>query len=328
MSIEKIVKPPIKTIANGNIFRAVFNEISFGDEKETGHEFIIRLLAYKLGTDWINEQRNMQTEERSIIYDWYEEFEKFKFKYSTEDNQVVGGWGSIPTGDAQSLLSLAYDVYCLAHVGNLPIPLIERLKNKKSYQGARYELAIASLFVKMDFELEFIYTKGKKHWEFTASHPTLEPEIAIEVKSRHRPGILKFGGKPQSLNDVKVGISRLLNEAISQKPSNIPFIIFIDLNLPLTNRVDYPDRKWFQDLKSSIDNIGIASPENPDPFTAIFITNFSYHYNKEIQINTGEFSQDGRTVISKYPYVGFRNKNTIELIMNGIRHMPDVPNNL
>lgn len=322
------MQPPIKTILNGKSIRAVYNEISYGDEKETGHEFIIRLLAHKFGNKWVIEQSNLATEERTIIYEWFEAFEKFKLKYSNEDNKVERGWGSIPTGDVQSLISLAYDVYCLAHVGNLPNALLERLKNKEMYQGARYEIAIASLFVKMDYELEFLYKQNRKHWEFTAFHPKLEQQIAIEVKSRHRPGILKFEGDLQSMNDVKIGISRLLNEAISQGPSDIPFVIFIDLNLPLMNKVKYPDRKWFQDLKTSIDNIGIASPENPDLFTAIFLTNFSYHYYKEVQINSGEFSQDGGTIISNYPFVGFRSKNTLEVIMNGIRQMPNVPNNL
>ena len=39
-----------------------------------------------------------------------------------------------------------------------------------------------------------------------------------------------------------------------------------------------PDKPWWDDLRSMIEGYGTSTPENPDPYNAIVVTNFSYHY--------------------------------------------------
>ena len=178
----------------------------------------------------------------------------------------------------------------------------------------------------MDYKIDFIDLKSTKHWEFTATHSLTDEIIAVEVKSRHRPGVLKFKGTENFHEEIKVGISKLLPEAINQGPTNIPFAIFIDINLPLIKEVDYPDRIWWNDLQIALDRLEDGTIEHPDPFTAIFITNFSYHYSSEILIDTGKYSQDGGILIAKYPTSKFKMVDTVESIMAGIRMIPHVPN--
>jgi hypothetical protein len=55
----------------------------------------------------------------------------------------VNGW-------VRYLLSLAWDVATLIHAGEPPSELIDRLRDHDNYQGARYELAIAAIFARLD----------------------------------------------------------------------------------------------------------------------------------------------------------------------------------
>lgn len=62
------------------------------------------------------------------------------------------------------------------------------------FQGARYEIAIAAAFVKCDFQIEWIEDKSAKHPEFIARNPRKREEVAVETKSRRRPGVLHDPG--------------------------------------------------------------------------------------------------------------------------------------
>ena len=75
-----------------------------------------------------------------------------------------------PTGNVQSLLCLAYDVYSVMHCGELPASSVERLKDRDNFQGARYEIAIAAIFVRVGFNIEWIEDKQNKHCEFIATN--------------------------------------------------------------------------------------------------------------------------------------------------------------
>ena len=322
------MKQPIKLDFKGKTIRVVGSRLVTTEPTNTGHEFLLKLFKTELGEKWWREEFSKPDDQRHIIMDWFESYGTFIKEKSTDDDKVDGGWSSIMSGDVQSLLCLAYDLYCLQHVKNLPIHLFNRLKIKEQFQGARYEIAVTALFVKMEYEVQFIKKTGESHCEFIATRPNTNEKVAVEAKSRHRSGILKFLRKNISLKKTKIGILRLLNEAFKQGLDDLPFIVFIDINLPVSKDIKHPDREWWKDLKHAIEAIGTPTSDNPDPYSAIVITNYSYHYAGANQIDVNDYSQDSVMVISPIPKYPFSLSNTPDLIYQGVNAMWYVPNNV
>ncbi len=111
-----------------------------------------------------------------------------------------------PNGWVQYLISLAWDVATLIHAGEPPDELIDRLRDRDNFQGARYELAIAAIFARLDCSIEWLdpdpALRKVKRVEFEASHRPTGQRFAVEAKSRHRAGVL------QPARDRRFGRSR------------------------------------------------------------------------------------------------------------------------
>ena len=109
---------------------------------------------------------------------------------------------------------------------------MNRLRNHDGFQGARYEIAIAAAFVKCNFEIEWIGDLSVKHPEFVARNKQTHEEVAVETKSRHRPGVLNQQGTLPPPENLSADVDRLYREALGQDMGNSPFAIFLDVNLP------------------------------------------------------------------------------------------------
>ena len=278
-----------------------------------------------IGSWWYKKEKEKPKLERHIIAKWYISYCNWQKQHATDENKVEGGWSVLPSGDTWALLTLAHDLYCLAHCIDLSKDLINRLRNKNQFQGVRYEIAIAATFVRADYKIGYLKTKGDKSCEFIATHKETGEKIGVEVKSRHRPGVLHHNGEMQSIESVKVGISRMLNQAIQQKPKNIPFVISIDLNLPPSSGTSLEDKRWLNDLKQAISNIGDINISRPEEFTALFITNYSYHYESNLPINTGTYAADIITIIPKYIKHPFKDPRTLRELMATVNTYGNVP---
>jgi hypothetical protein len=116
------------------------------------------------------------------------------------------------------------------------------------FQGARYEILVASLFARCGFQIGFIGDPSKRNAEFIASKGT--EKIAVEAKSRHRAGVLHERG--EFADQAPAEIKRLYESALGQNPNTVPFVIFIDVNLPLTPEVRVEDKEWIKEGEASI----------------------------------------------------------------------------
>ena len=87
----------------------------------------------------------------------------------------------------------------------------------------------------------------------------------------------------------KAGVGRLFREALEQNPGGMPFLIFIDLNLPLTPGVPTRDKPWFNELKELFDQLESGTPDQPEEFTGVIFTNFGWHYYREKGAPGGEY---------------------------------------
>lgn len=288
---------------------------------ETFHEFITHILKMTLGKDWWENQ--LVAEKKHFIMDC--------FIHSNEwiKNNAVktenGLWSVKPDGFGKSLLSLAFDICSLSHTLQLPDFLLDRLRNYNEYQGVRYEIAIAAIFARLGFNIRFLDDKEKitiKHCEFIAKHKDTSSEIAVEVKSRHRQGVLHTDGIQNEKKNLKGDVQQLLNKALQQNPQDIPFMIFIDLNTPLTPKVDFTEKQWVKDINKFMGRYAAPSLTNPDPFNAIFFTNYSFHYQTDMEATAGEYL----SIIPMIPKFNLTDNNLINMIMLALNNYGNVPN--
>lgn len=273
----------------GHRYRVVGSRVYPRPLKETFHEFLVNLLKFTLGRTWHEEQFRRVPEERHQIPKWYKATADFT-------KSVVGNplhregdiYSAEPTGDVQALICLAYDVYHLLHSGSFPNEVIKRLKDKQGFQGARYEIAVGAIFVRAGCEVKFIRDKSKKHCEFNAHDPTTGSTIAVEAKSRHRPGALDFPGEPDQLMAIRGDVEGLINQALEQNPGGSSFMIFVDLNVPPEPGAPIQERPWFKDVWTFMQSLTPATVDTPDEFNTIYLTNFSYHWQGSEKASAAE----------------------------------------
>jgi hypothetical protein len=94
------------------------------------------------------------------------------------DSDDAVSTGHTLTGAAKTYQCFGFNLYWLQLIHRLPESLIERLKDFQAFQGARYEVLIAAVFVRAGFEIEWIDdTKAVgKHPEFIAIHKNTKKE--------------------------------------------------------------------------------------------------------------------------------------------------------
>jgi hypothetical protein len=133
---------------------------------------------------WMEAQEALALEQRHVMVRWLEEMTSFK--RLAENPLQVSKDAYVATGVINASLSLAYDLYFLQLVNKLPASLVDRLRDRVQFQGARYEIAIASNFVRAGFDIELLDEKVKKekHCEFIAKHKRTGTEVYVEAKSR------------------------------------------------------------------------------------------------------------------------------------------------
>jgi SEC-C motif len=183
-------KPFIEATWQGKRVRAVGSTIAIRPTTETDHEFFVSVLCKVLGDDWHKAQLELPEEERHVVERWVAEWdavrggEKEAIDKTQEAEQL---FSATATGDLKALLCLAYDVYTLKHAMVLPDALVARLRRADQFQGARYEAAVAAVFVRAGYALDWITARDRKLPEFIARNTQTRSEIAVEAKSRHRP---------------------------------------------------------------------------------------------------------------------------------------------
>lgn len=259
---------------------------------ETFHTFIIQILKETINLDWFREQAKLLPEERHYISLCLEKLGEWIARNEKTAERVKDGvWGATPDGYSKSLLLLAFDVCSLIHTHSLPPQLLERLKSRDQYQGARYEIAIAAIFARLNCEIQFTDEQSKsKHCEFIATHRPTNTSLAVEAKSRHRAGVIHQLGFLAPLEKLLSGrlIRRLFNDALEQNPKDIPFAIFIDVNSPITPDVPMDEKPWVKDVKKMVDKRLESVTPQEYPLSAVFFTNFSFHYQTENEAEKGE----------------------------------------
>ena len=267
------IPPLIALSKNGTTYIAVGGEVRYSKDWKTFPDFLMDYLKLILGTDWWTKECKKNVSDRHTIVNWSYDTYEFKKRLMPDKNGI---YCAIPTGPYSGLLHIAYDIYVLDHHLKLQTEMIRRLKIQDQFQGARYELYTAASCIRAGFNIKFEdeMNKSKKHPEFIATHKKTGQKIAIEAKSRHRAGVL---GQKGSIDDSKkVTMGNLLNKAFS-KETDLPFVIFLDVNLPPPKNNLLVNSKWMVKVLESIPRV--CSKEGKDGcFNLLIFTNIPHHY--------------------------------------------------
>ena len=246
-----------KCIAVGKTILADKQWITFPD-------FLMDYLKIILGKEWWKLNINKTEPKQHPIIVWHRKMLEFQKKQKINDNGIYEAEANAPM---LSFILLAYDLYTIAHNFELQNQVIKRLKNYDQFQGARFELFVASTFIRAGFLINYSdeSDRSKKHPEFIAEIPKTGQVIAVEAKSRHRS--FTHSEKSENKKRMKFGIIQLINRALKKSPDQ-PFIIFIDLNLPVTKKHQPSNFKQLvSEYKKSYNKKNIS-----DKFNLIFFT--------------------------------------------------------
>jgi len=277
-------RPQIQAVFGGQKVRAVRNSIYFRPKDETLYDFQLNLLLWTLGKAWFDAEMAKPLGQRHVILRWrHERSELLKAHQKPEDdpNKAVA---APMTGSVRALQVLADDIYQLEHALKTPRKIIDRLRDSRQFQGARNEIAVASIFARCGFEIEFIDDDTKRNPEFIAQKGA--ERIAVEAKSRHRPGVLEERGVIQG-DPAPAKIKELYENALRQNPGGIPFMVFIDVNLALTRTVPPMEKPWVKEAIKCFDDRR-QEGKATDPDTGLILTNFGWHYYQDRGASSGE----------------------------------------
>jgi hypothetical protein len=173
-------------------------------------------------------------------------------------------------------LGLAYALYLLAHNVELQDRLIKRLRNVGNFQGAYYELMVASILIRAGFKLtlEDEADPATKHCEFAAVSKSGK-RYWVEAKMRSVNGLLGRVADDGGAEDDALGrLIPHLNAAL-KKPASDERLIFIDVNVPpVFDEKNKPN--WLEPAMARLERY--EQRELEEGVTAyVFVTNMAFH---------------------------------------------------
>jgi hypothetical protein len=257
---------------------AVGNTVHWSDKWKTFPDFLGDYLKKKLTAEWGNAEIAKPLTERHPLMQWYDALCHYQAKVIKTPGKVVA---SDVNGVVAAYYSVAYGLYLLDHNVELQDRLLKRLRDPGNFQGAYYELLVASALLRGGFELtlEDETDPSSKHCEFAAVSKESGKKYWVEAKMRAVAGQLgrTAADGTSSPNPISQMV-RHLNKALA-KPAADERMIFIDLNAPMAADVSDDNRPPFVDRATS--RLERYEQESlPAGVTGyVFITNTNFHHD-------------------------------------------------
>lgn len=292
------------------------------DERTTPIEFMGRHLPQALGHEWLKKQFTAAPDQRHPIVDWYNAVEEWQGRTTPDTDGYISGANI--NGPALAWFLLAYDVWVLSHY-RLIGRLLERLKDAEQFQGARYEITAYAHFVRAGFSLkpEDETDGSSPHVEFIAEHKESGERVAVEAKSRHRPGVL---GRPTAGFDLNTAprpsIETLVRAALAKKPG-IPYVLFLDLNMPPSRSAEQAQERMDAAVVE-VANV-ICEYQNGGenfPANAVMLTNYAHYYGSITEIYPAHDHMHVGIPMTAHP---FRDAGTSDRIAAAMRSYGQLP---
>jgi len=233
------------------------------------------------GKKWFEAEVAKPEADRHPVMQWRGEGLRFM---NAQKPNAAGIYGAIPNGFLAAYMAFAYDLYTVEDNGTLDDSLLDRLRNREQFQGARHELFAEATCLRAGFTIEHENERDgtRRHAEFSARHNRTGQMLSVEAKSKHRAGVLAMPGVPQPHEKLSLRFGGLLNDALAKNPPH-PLAVFIDTNLPAraADRLYSP-----QSLNPLVPSrIFLALSERVrrehsgvDPYALLVFTNHPHHY--------------------------------------------------
>ena len=237
-------RPIVATKFRDHQMVAVGNTVHFSKGWKTFPDFLGHYIKTKIGPEWGNAEIAKPLAARHPLMQWYDaycRYQKLTVKTAGEVNSAE------ITGIVACYLGLAYALYLLDHNAELQDRLIKRLKDPGNFQGAYYELMVASILIRAGFKLtlEDETDPAAKHCEFAAVSEKTGKRYWVEAKMRSVNGLLGRTAADGGADGDALGrLIPHLNAALA-KPAKDERLIFIDLNAqPAFDKDSKPD--WLE----------------------------------------------------------------------------------
>lgn len=192
-------------------------------------------------------------------------------------------------GAGAAWFRFAYDLYTIQDNAKFESVLKKRLLEPVTFQSARLELRVAALSVAAGFELQFENESDNSttHPEFVGTDKFSKVRIAVEVKSRRRNGAYGFTGGKDIKPGTVVDIRQLILDSYMKK-TNLPFYVFVDVNLPAGDKETYS--RWQGEIEQTMADLEKEGYAAPAPANMIFFINDPSHYLRDVYIGNREGS--------------------------------------
>ncbi len=210
---------------------AVKNTLHWGKWR-TFPDFLQDYIKKTLDPSWGNAELKKPLEERHPIMQWYDAYCRFQRKAEWGQGEVKS---AAITGVVACYLMLAYNLYLIGHNVELQARMIARLKDPNQFQGAHYELMVASVLIRAGFDLTLVdeTTRDSKHCEFAAVSGNTGKKYWIEAKMKGVSGLMgKTNADGSQDTDPLSHLVKHVAGAIA-KPAADDRMIFVDLNTDL-----------------------------------------------------------------------------------------------
>ena len=295
-------KPVISANWQDHQFVAVGSALHYSKTWKTFIDFLSDYLKTKISSEWGNAEIAKPLEERHPLMQWYDALCHLQRKYITTPGQP----SRMPvTGTAACYYSVAYGLYLLDHNAELQGRIIQRLKNPGNFQGAYYDLQVASAFLLAGFTLalEDETDPSQKHCEFNATSPVTGKKYWVEAKMRAVAGELgrtTADGTTKSSNPLS-SLIKQLNGALS-KPADCERMIFLDLNAETSEDVSDDNRPGFVKTVNKRLRDYEKNELSEGESAYVFVTNLNFHKYPErkaqllawpVGLGVGDFNNPG-----------------------------------
>jgi SEC-C motif-containing protein len=273
-----LVRPEIAADFNGYKFVAIGGTLLYmpADRCRFLTDVLLAYVPTLFGKEWFDQEIANTPEQRHPVMQWRIDGINYM---NAQPRLPDGSYGAIPTGPLLAYITFAYDLYVVAHNARLDSMLVDRLKQKDQFQGARHELFAEATCLRAGFKIEHENERdrSRRHAEFTATHLASGQTISVEAKSKHRPGVLGQSGIREPNNDMNLRFGYLLNDAVAKNPLH-PLVVFMDMNMPFETADRLLSRRPPHPFILKTLNRMRKEHGGKDPISLLMMTNHPGHY--------------------------------------------------
>ena len=300
--------------------------VAVGDRLLSGRwitfpDFLTDYCKTVLGAAWSNAEIAKPFEEKHPVMQWYQKLAEFSSRQSVAAD---GTFRAVASGPVFAWYHLAYDLYVLQHNATLQSALVDRIRKVDQFQGARYELTVTATFIRAGFKIkhEDETDRQRKHPEIIATYESTGETIAVEAKSRHRPGVLGRPGQMEEQKNVTAGIANLLQNALD-KAIEQPYVVCVDLNLPPFDGGNVLEQPQIREVMETINQKEKNYPKEAFPISVVIVTNFPHYYaSNDVEDPRKDFIVSPST-FPKYPIT---TAGIVDVLFKSLNEYAYIPN--